>query len=122
MQYLYLERECLEKPFFTIEVQELKRENDTICQNDIFPTSASPNFFRFKTVYSTQIKKIAFTTSQKNLLFSPFKKDAEQLKNLQWNMQENTDAKEEEMLKPVVMKSALLPLDPNDLAEGEWVQ
>ena len=36
IQYLYLERECLKKPFFTIKVQELKK-NNTICKNDIFP-------------------------------------------------------------------------------------
>ena len=54
--------------------------------------------------------------------FSPFKKDAEQLETLQWNKQENSDAKEEEMSEPMAMKSAPLRLDPIDLTEGEWVQ
>ena len=53
--------------------------------------------------------------------FSPFKEDAEQLKTLQGNKQENSAANEE-MSVPMVTKSALLLLDPNDLTEGEWVQ
>ena len=56
------------------------------------------------------------------MLFSPFKEDAEQLKTLQGNKQENSAANEEEMSVPMVTKSALLLLDPNDLTEGEWVQ
>ena len=55
------------------------------------------------------------------MLFSPFKEDAEQLKTLQGNKQENS-ATNEEMSVPMVTKSALLLLDPNDLTEGEWVQ